>query len=81
MIKVEEKPQCIIVHTVYISLFEKTFNKTMHLTPLNMVLQCIELSNKDNAELYFKDYHKQLNVPFVFFVDFESLATKIHTES
>ena len=43
--------------------------------------QRIELPNEDNASLHFKDYHKQLKVPFVIYADFESLTTKIHFTS
>ena len=39
--------------------------------------QRIELPNEDNASLYFKDYHKQLKVPFVIYADFESVTAKI----
>ena len=39
--------------------------------------QHIELPNEDNASLYFKDYHKQLKVPFVIYADFESVTAKI----
>ena len=39
--------------------------------------QRIELPNEDNAQLFFKDYHKQLKVPFAIYADFESLTTKI----
>jgi hypothetical protein len=42
---------------------------------------CIELSNEDNASLYFKDYHKQLKVPFVTYADFKSVTTKIDSVS
>jgi hypothetical protein len=39
--------------------------------------QRIELPNEDNARLFFKDYHKQLKVPFAIYADFESLTTRI----
>ena len=39
--------------------------------------QRIELPNEDNATLFYKDYHKQLKVPFAIYADFESLTTKI----
>ena len=39
--------------------------------------QRIELPNEDNASLYFKEYHKQLKVPFVIYVDSESVTAKI----
>ncbi|XP_028414926.1 uncharacterized protein LOC114538015 [Dendronephthya gigantea] len=41
--------------------------------------QRIELPNEDNAQLSFKDYHKQLKVPFAIYADFESLTTKINS--
>ncbi|XP_028417042.1 uncharacterized protein LOC114541307 [Dendronephthya gigantea] len=41
--------------------------------------QRIELPNEDNAQLFFKDYHKQLKVPFAIYADFESLTTKINS--
>ena len=41
--------------------------------------QLIKLSNEDNATLFFKDYHKQLKVPFVIYADFESVTTKINS--
>ncbi|XP_028416042.1 uncharacterized protein LOC114539623 [Dendronephthya gigantea] len=40
--------------------------------------QRIELPNEDNAQLSFKDYHKQLKVPFAIYADFESFTTKIN---
>ncbi|CAB4015283.1 Gastrula zinc finger [Paramuricea clavata] len=43
--------------------------------------QRIELPNEDNASLYFKDYHKQLKVPFVIYADFESVTAKIDSVS
>ena len=43
--------------------------------------QRIELPSKDNASLYFKDYHKQLKVPFVICADFESITAKIDSVS
>ena len=43
--------------------------------------QRIELPNEDNAALYFKDYYKQLKVPFVIYADFESLTTKIQSSA
>ena len=43
--------------------------------------QRIELPNEDNASLYFKDYHKQLKVPFVIYADFESITVKIDSVS
>ena len=39
--------------------------------------QRIELPSEENASLYFKDYHKQLEVPFAIYADFESLTAKI----
>ncbi|CAB4039210.1 Gastrula zinc finger, partial [Paramuricea clavata] len=39
--------------------------------------QRIELPDEDNATLFYKDYHKQLKVPFAIYADFESLTTKI----
>jgi hypothetical protein len=39
--------------------------------------QRIELPNENNATLFYKDYHKQLKVPFAIYADFESLTTKI----
>ena len=39
--------------------------------------QSIELPSEENASLYFKDYHKQLKVPFAIYADFESLTAKI----
>ncbi len=39
--------------------------------------QRIELPDEENASLYFKDYHKQLKVPFAIYADFESLTAKI----
>ena len=39
--------------------------------------QRIKLPDKENASLYFKDYHKQLKVPFTIYADFESLTVKI----
>jgi ethanolamine utilization cobalamin adenosyltransferase len=39
--------------------------------------QRIELPNEDNATLCYKDYHKQLKVPFAIYADFERLTTKI----
>ena len=39
--------------------------------------QRIELPDEENASLYFKDYHKQLKVPFTIYADFESLTAKI----
>ena len=39
--------------------------------------QRIELANEDNATLFFKDYHKQLKVPFAIYANFESLTTRI----
>ena len=39
--------------------------------------QRIELPREENSTLFFKDYHKQLKVPFVIYADFESLTTKI----
>ncbi|CAB3990348.1 Gastrula zinc finger [Paramuricea clavata] len=43
--------------------------------------QRIELWNEHNASLYFKDYHKQLKVPFVIYADFESVTAKIDSVS
>jgi hypothetical protein len=43
--------------------------------------QRIELPNEDNASLYFKDYHKQLKVPFVIYADFEGITAKIDSVS
>ena len=43
--------------------------------------QRIELPNEDNMFLQFKDFHKQLRVPFVIYADFESLSTKIQSAS
>jgi hypothetical protein len=39
--------------------------------------QRIELPDEENASLFFKDYYKQLKVPFTIYADFESLTTKI----
>ena len=39
--------------------------------------QRIELPDEENSSLYFKDYHKQLKVPFAIYADFESLTAKI----
>ena len=39
--------------------------------------QRIELPDEENATLFFKDYHKQLKVPFAIYADFESLTAKI----
>ena len=43
--------------------------------------QRIELPSEDNASLYFKEYHKQLKVPFVIYADFESITAKIDSVS
>ncbi|KAK3731613.1 hypothetical protein QZH41_015864 [Actinostola sp. cb2023] len=43
--------------------------------------QRIELPSEDNMFLQFKDFHKQLRVPFVIYADFESLTTKIESAS
>ena len=39
--------------------------------------QHIQLPGEESSSLFFKDYHKQLKVPFVIYADFESLTTKI----
>ncbi len=39
--------------------------------------QRIQLPDEENTSLYFKDYYKQLKVPFAIYADFESLTTKI----
>ncbi len=39
--------------------------------------QRIQLPDEENASLYFKDYYKQLKVPFAIYADFESLTTEI----
>ncbi|KAK3740309.1 hypothetical protein QZH41_010880 [Actinostola sp. cb2023] len=43
--------------------------------------QRIELPNEDNMFLQFKDFHKQMRVPFAIYADFESLTTKIQSAS
>ena len=43
--------------------------------------QRIELPNEENMFLQFKDFHKQLRVPYVIYADFESLTTKIDSVS
>ncbi|XP_020917577.1 uncharacterized protein LOC110254870 [Exaiptasia diaphana] len=44
--------------------------------------QKIELPSEDSMPfMQFKDFHKQLRVPFVIYADFESLTTKIHSVS
>ncbi|KAK3747985.1 hypothetical protein QZH41_003960 [Actinostola sp. cb2023] len=43
--------------------------------------QRIELPNENNMFLQFKDFHKQLRVPFAIYADFESLTTKIESAS
>ena len=43
--------------------------------------QRIELPSEDNASRYFKDYHKQLKVPFDIYADFESITAKIDSVS
>ena len=39
--------------------------------------QRVELPQEDYATLFFKDYHRQLKVPFVIYADFESMTSKI----
>ncbi len=41
--------------------------------------QHIQLPDEDNASLYFKDYYKQLKVPFVIYTYFKSLTAKINS--
>ena len=43
--------------------------------------QRIELPNEDDMFLQFKDFQKQLRVPFVIYADFESLTAKIQSAS
>ena len=43
--------------------------------------QRIELPNEDNMFLQYKDFQKQLRVPFVIYAYFESVTTKIQSAS
>ena len=41
--------------------------------------QAIKMPNKDNNILKFNNFHKQQQVPFVIYADFEALTEKIHS--
>jgi hypothetical protein len=62
-------------------IYEKTFYKIMSRTFCQHGVQRIELPSEDNASFYFKDYHKQLKVPFAICADFESITAKIDSDS